>query len=188
MCTLFPYSRCCCRKIDRFVIAGKGMPAPCLVLLNAVQHGNCVMFLLLDLLGLTSAESFLFPFLASFKTMFVQRACSVSKQQYGKTILYLLSSARKKNIWICLHFLIFVTMPSYLKQSGHSISTYPALILQNYHKPPEIWESDVSFNASAVLQDDRNGRGSCHCISQGFLVEVLIDYLSLGRRGSALYF
>jgi len=55
-----------------------------------------LMFLLLDLLSWTSVESFLFPFLASFKTVFVQGACSVRKQQYGKTILYLLSSARKK--------------------------------------------------------------------------------------------
>lgn len=74
-------------------------------------------------------------------------------------------------------------MPSYFKQSGYSISTYPPLILQNYHRPPEIWESDVSFNVSAVLQADRNGRGSCHCISQAPLVEVLIAYFTPGKGG-----
>jgi len=44
----------------------------------------------------------------------------------------------------------------------------------------------MGFNVSIVLQDDGNGRGSCHCISQSLLVEVLIDFPSLERRESAL--
>lgn len=64
----------------------------------------------------------------------------------GKQFYISWAQQERKNIWICLHFLIFVTMPSYFKQSGYSISTYPPLIHQNCHKPPEIWESDVSFN------------------------------------------
>lgn len=98
-----------------------------LVLPDVGEHGSCAVFLLLDLLHWTSAELSLFSPLASFKMMLVQGACSVRKQQYGKTILYLLSSARKKNIWICLHFLILVTLPNYLKQSNYFISTYPSL-------------------------------------------------------------
>jgi len=78
-------------------------------------------------------------------------------------------------------------MPSYFKQFGYSVSTYPPLILQNYHKPPEIWESDVSFNVNAVLQADRNRRGSCHCIRQDSLVEVLIDYPSRGKERERLF-
>nr|XP_009681407.1 PREDICTED: chloride channel protein B-like [Struthio camelus australis] len=31
---------------------------------------------------------------------------------------------------------------------------------------------------------DKNGRGSCHYISQGTLVEVLIDHLTLGKEGA----
>lgn len=99
-----------------------------LVLPDAAEHGNCAVFLLLDLLSWTSAKSSLFSFLAFFKMMLVQRACSVRKQQYGKMILYLLSSARKKNTWVYLHFLVLVTLPNYLKQSNYSISTYPSLI------------------------------------------------------------
>lgn len=116
-----------------------------------------------------------------YKKLVLSGNSSIGKQFYISW-----AQQARKNIWICLHFLIFVTMPSYFKQSGYSISTCSPLILQNYHKPPEIWESDVSFNVSAVLQADRNGRGSCHCISQDSLVEVLIDCLSLGKEGECL--
>lgn len=60
-------------------------------------------------------------------------------------------------------------MPSYFKQSGYFICTYYPLLHQNYHKPPEIWESDVSFNVRVMLQADRDGRGNYHCISQDSL-------------------
>lgn len=77
-------------------------------------------------------------------------------------------------------------MPSYFKQSGYFISIYYPLLHLNYHKPPEKWESDMNFNVKVMLQADRDGRGSCHCISQDSLVEVLIDNLYLGKEGSTL--
>lgn len=73
-------------------------------------------------------------------------------------------------------------MPSYFKQSGYFISTYYPLLHQNYHKPSEIWESDVSFNVRVMLQADRDGRGNCCCINQHSLVEVLIDNLYLEKE------
>ncbi|KAK2527805.1 chloride channel protein C [Columba livia] len=60
------------------------------------------------------------------------------------TLLAFASEQALSSAFVIVGF--FVTRPTYFKQSGYSISTYPPLMLQNYHRPPEIWESDVRFN------------------------------------------
>lgn len=81
----------------------------------------------------------------------------------------------------------FVCIFKYLSQcqailSNLATSSLLTLLHQNYHKPSEIWESDVSFSIRVMLQADKDGRGNCHCISQDSLVEMLIDNLYLGKE------